>query len=108
MLGKLNNKKRVVGQEMMKATDEAVAVAQKAVEVTEQEIEKRVAPVREGLLKRFPVLSILAVTFGVTATLVGMEQLIVQNEWLYEHPTVVLSLGIGILVLTGTLYKKLG
>ena len=78
------------------------------IEMTEDKIETVVAPVRRGFVRRFPILFILLVTFGVTATLTGMEQLLLQVEFLNNNPFVVLIIGIVLLVLTGTLYKKLG
>jgi hypothetical protein len=81
---------------------------QGVVEATEQHIELAVAPVRKNILKRFPILFILAVTFGITATMTGMEQILIQHDLLADHPGVITFIGVGILILTGTVYKKLG
>lgn len=91
-----------------KVTGEVLDGAGRIVSATETQIEQTVAPIRKSILKRFPVLFLLAVTFGFTATVTGIEQLLIQHQLLQQHPSVILSIGIMILVLTGTLYKKLG
>lgn len=78
------------------------------VSTTEKKIEATVSPIRDSIFKRFPVLIGLAVTFGITATAVGMEQILLQYSALKNNPWIIFGLGIGTLILTGTLYKKLG
>ena len=82
--------------------------AQRLVQETEEVIENTFAPVREGLLKRFPTLFILVVTFGVSLVVFSVEQLLLRSTFFIEHPWISLLFGVGILTLTGTLYKKLG
>lgn len=79
-----------------------------AVQTTEDRIEGVVTPVRKSIIKRFPILFLLLVTMGVTATITGMEQLLLQSNFLQSNPIVVLIIGLALLVLAGTLYKKLG
>ncbi len=67
-----------------------------------------IAPVRQSLFKRFPVLATLLVTFGVSATFFGIERTIAEIAWLNERPFLIFALGIGALVLSGKLYQKLG
>jgi hypothetical protein len=100
--------KESVSDQVTNVTGEVLDGVEKVIETTSVEIEKTVAPVRRSIIKRFPVLFLLAVTFGFTATITGIEQLLIQSELLQDHPVVILLVGIGILVLTGTLYKKLG
>jgi uncharacterized integral membrane protein len=64
-------------------------------------------PVRENALKRFPVLFTLLTTFGVVSTLYGFERIINDIPLLHNNPFSLLIIGVGILALTGTLYKKL-
>jgi len=66
-----------------------------------------VAPTRQSILKRFPILFSLLVTFGVATTFLGFERVVSQIVFLDQYPVVMLILGVGILALTGTLYKKL-
>lgn len=68
---------------------------------------KVMEPVRESFFKRFPTLSILLATFGVSATVYGIERIIADITWLNERPYAIFLLGISILVVTGRLYKKL-
>lgn len=74
----------------------------------EQTMETVVEPARRSLLERFPVLFALLVTFGVSATFLGFERVLMEIPFIYERPWIILTLGIGVLVGTGTLYKKLG
>ena len=74
----------------------------------EQDFENKIRPVRQQLIYRFPVLFLLAVTFGVTAVFTGIEQILLKNNLLQTHPWLILLCGIIVLFLTGKLYKKLG
>lgn len=71
------------------------------------EVDKAVLPVRETVLKRYPVFFALVVTFGVAAMILGLEQILLTVPLFFEHPWVLFLLGVGILTVTGTLYKKL-
>lgn len=67
-----------------------------------------VVPVRKNLLARFPITTVLIVTFGVTAVTYGAERLYQEIEILNEHPLVLLISGLAALMITGKLYQKLG
>lgn len=82
-------------------------VQTKTIAVTKT-VDGYVMPVRETIFKRFPVFFSLLVTFGVSATFLGMEQVLLQYELLREKPVLILLAGITVLVFTGRLYKKLG
>lgn len=71
------------------------------------EVDKVVLPVRETVLKRYPILFALVVTIGVAATILGLEQILLTIPLFIEHPWILFLLGVGILAITGTLYKKL-
>jgi hypothetical protein len=73
----------------------------------EQRFEQVAQPVRRSVFYRFPILFTLLVAFGFTTTLVGFELVLAEWSYVYERPWLVLLLGLSILVLTGTLYKKL-
>lgn len=73
----------------------------------EQNINTVATPVRERVFRRFPILFVLATTFGVAAVFFGFERIIAEVDFLYNRPWLILSLGIAILLLTGTLYKIL-
>ena len=101
-------KKVTITEEVLKTAATAVDDVSEVVKRTESKVEEVVAPVRQRVLKRFPIVFLLLVTFGVTATVTGMERLLLQFDILQTHPSVVLVIGLVILILTGTLYKRLG
>lgn len=74
----------------------------------EEHVVKRLAEGRNNAVARFPLLFTLLTAFGVVATFYGFEHLIDQSTWLSENPLILLSVGVGSLILTGALYKKLG
>jgi hypothetical protein len=78
------------------------------IQATEHEIDATLKPLRTGLSHRFPSIYVLLVTLGVTATVLGIEQLLMRYQLLSNYPWLILALGVGLLVFTGTLYKKLG
>lgn len=78
-----------------------------SVENTVTHTERAFEPIRKSVLRRFPTLFTLLVTFGVTATFFGMERIILDISWLNERPWLILTVGLGTLILTGRLYKKL-
>ncbi len=66
-----------------------------------------IRPVRESILKRFPVLFSLLGAFGLTATFLGIENSILKYELFIKYPELILLIGVIILVFTGRLYMKL-
>lgn len=62
---------------------------------------------RKAVFQRFPLLFTLLGTFGLVATFHGFER-VMDQVGLSNQPFVLLGVGLGILVFTGTLYKKLG
>lgn len=80
---------------------------ERTIERAESFTKQAAAPVQQHVFKRFPVLFILATTFGLTMVLLGAEQILLAS-WLGEHPKISFLLGILILTATGTIYKKLG
>lgn len=77
------------------------------VEHIERTVDSQIAPERESALKRFPRLFTLLVAFGVCTTYYGFEKLVDQVDFISTRPFIMLILGISILAITGTLYKKL-
>jgi hypothetical protein len=70
-------------------------------------IDSVVAPVRKTILKRYPFIFALLISLGATAVFLGIEQILLQFDILRTQPWLIVSLGVGILALTGRLYKKL-
>ena len=65
-------------------------------------------PMRATFFRRFPSIALLLVTFGAAATIFGIERIITETAWLNDRPFLIFALGVGILILTGRLSKKLG
>ncbi len=76
------------------------------VEATKK-IDTLVSPTRSTFAKRYPTLFSLLATLGVIMTFLGIEQILLTADILEQHPMLILALGVAILALTGTLYKKL-
>jgi hypothetical protein len=95
--------KRFLGVEVVSSFEK---VESRTIEITKT-VDGYVMPVRETLFKRFPVLFSVLVTFGVSATFIGFEQMLLQYELLRNNPELILIFGVVVLVFTGTLYKKL-
>lgn len=94
--------------------DVIAALSQQVVQVNEK-LEavltgtmKQLEPVQRTAFTRFPTVFTLLVTFGVTATFFGVERILEEVAYLNDRPWLILALGIGVLVITGRLYKKLG
>lgn len=100
----LNKFKKAATSQIVETLDEV----QHLTEAAETAVEKEVAPIRESILKRFPTLFLLAVTFGVTAVISSLEQLLEKYDLLQDSPWLLLFIGVGTLAFTGKLYKKLG
>lgn len=67
-----------------------------------------VEPVRQSVFKRYPLLFAMLVTLGGASTIVGLERLLLELSLFDEHPWLLFSMGVVILMATGSLYKKLG
>ena len=68
------------------------------------ELEKK----RNNAFKRFPLVFTLLGTFGVVSVLYGVQHLFDKVPFLVNNPIAALIVGIVVLLITGTLYKKLG
>lgn len=62
---------------------------------------------RNSAFARFPLLFTLLGSIGVVATFYGFERLIDKIDLLADNPFILLASGVLILILTGSLYKKL-
>lgn len=63
---------------------------------------------RDSTFKKFPLLFTLLGTFGLVATFYGFQHIIEKVPLLASNPYITLGVGLFTLLLTGTLYKKLG
>ena len=58
-----------------------------------------------SVLARYPLLFSLLGTFGFVSVLYGFEKVIDQIPFFRNNPLLILLMGLGILVFTGSLYK---
>lgn len=94
-------------KKIIDASLDIVDSVQEVITEVESGMEQRLAPVRKNLIERFPVLFMLVTTGGFVLVLFSMEAIFANWLLLQNYPWVTLTIGIGILVATGTLYKKL-
>jgi predicted ABC-type sugar transport system permease subunit len=74
----------------------------------EQNVVTKLATSRDSAYERFPLLFMLLASFGLVATFYGFEGIIDQIDALANNPFILLCIGLTTLIITGTLYKKLG
>jgi hypothetical protein len=79
----------------------------KKLEDTTEKLEGYLKKRSEGVFTRYPVLFSLLATFGFVSVLYGFERLIDSIPIFSENPLTLLFTGVFILLLTGSLYKKL-
>lgn len=77
------------------------------VTTTTKKLDDFVAPARTSFASRYPTVFSILATLGVAMTFLGIEQLLLASSLLERYPILILALGVGLLILTGTLYKKL-
>ncbi len=82
--------------------------APQEIKQVEQKVVNELSKSRDSAYMRFPLLFTLLAAFGLVATFYGFEHIIDGIPLLADNPLILLSVGIGSLFLTGTLYKKLG
>ncbi len=87
--------------------EKTLDTVEKTVDTVDKEAQMLMQPIHKTVFARFPILFTLLVTFGVSTTFLALEKLVIQISILNDHPLLMLAIGVGVLVLTGTLYKKL-
>ena len=107
MLQKLQKNTDQILSSSKRFTETAINTVDGAVTKATTEVDTYIRPLRQSVLSRFPIIFSLLTTFGVATTFLGFEKIVSDIQFLNNHPLVMLILGIGILALTGTLYKKL-
>jgi hypothetical protein len=58
--------------------------------------------------ERFPLVYAMLATFGLVCTIAGFNHVIAKIEFLNNNPITLIIFGIGLLLITGAAYKKLG
>ncbi len=88
--------------------DVVVDVVENTIKTIESKTDKVSEPLRRTLFKRFPIIAVLAVAFGVTATASGAQLLFMKVEFFVDHPGVLMTAGLIALVVMGKLHQKFG
>lgn len=96
-----------VGEVVTRAAAESLERVDGVVGATTARLDTLLTPTRQSVAARYPTLFTLLGTFGAAATFLGFEQLLLASSLLERYPLLILLVGLGILALTGTLYKKL-
>lgn len=73
----------------------------------EKYLTKKFDETRVGAKDRFPLLTALIATFGLVMLLAGFQRVIEKIEFLNNNPWLLVVSGLTILIITGTVYKKL-
>lgn len=73
----------------------------------EEKLAHKIVEGRNRAAVRFPLAFGLAASFGLVSTFYGFEALINKVKWLSDNPWMMLLVGVGTLIATGTAYKKL-
>lgn len=92
---------------MKESLDKALEEIGKNTRDLETKLDELARPVRKSALRRFPIFFTLVTTFGAAAVFVGFERMLESIPIMRDNPLLILLCGISVLVLTGTLYKKL-
>jgi hypothetical protein len=77
------------------------------IEDLSEEINKKMALNTNPVLRRYRLTFGLLVVFGVVAVSEGAKGLLEESGLFVGHPLYLLITGLGILIITGSLYKKL-
>jgi len=103
----LKNKASVAQDIVTSQTVGTFEVVEKVITSSERVVSSVADPLRKRALQRFPVIFSILAAVGVTATFLGLEQVILQYEIFLKYPFLLLTIGVILLVFTGKLYKKL-
>ncbi len=96
-----------MAESLRSITDREKAAVQRLTD-KEKAVVGRLAEKKQHVLDRVPLLFTLLGAFGLVATFYGFEHLIDSIDLLANNPFILLGVGVGTLIFTGTLYKKLG
>lgn len=69
---------------------------------------QRVEESGKTVFARYPILFTILPAFGAAFVFYSFERLAESIPLLYNNPLLILVIGLGVLFLTGTLYKRLG
>ena len=84
-----------------------VDLVEDGVEKTVEGVNSYMTPIRDTVLKRYPILFSLLVIYGASMTILGFEYVLHSYGVLEGYPWTVFIVGILVLLFTGKLYKAL-
>ncbi|MFA6325028.1 MAG: hypothetical protein WCX46_02260 [Candidatus Paceibacterota bacterium] len=79
----------------------------KGIEDTTAKVNKVFGEKGRDVFSRYPLTFALLIVFGATLVTQGIKDLLLSIPFLKNSPFTMLGLGLLILIITGTLYKKL-
>lgn len=103
----MSTKKYSKIEDLEKTLEETLRKLESAVAKTESIIEIKTEPLRKHVFKKHPTLFFLLATAGIIATSLGFELLLLRYSLFIQYPIILIVVGVFILSVTGTLYKKL-
>lgn len=62
---------------------------------------------REAVSRRFPLPFALLIATGAVCTWVGISRLVDKVDYLHRNPILLVVVGVTILIITGSIYRKL-
>jgi len=80
----------------------------KRIEDLTKDVHEKIEKRGQSVFARYPMLFSLLGTFGLAMTLYGIEGVVEKIPFFSGRPFLILLVGIVLLVLTGSLYKRLG
>jgi hypothetical protein len=79
----------------------------KAIKEKEKAVVKNLSHKKEHAIERFPLVFTILGSFGLVSVFYGFEGIIDRIDLFSNNPVILLIFGLGLLIFTGTLYKKL-
>lgn len=70
-------------------------------------VSRKMLGLRNSAFHKYPLLFVLLSSFGLVATFYGFEKVIDTIPFFSEKPYAILLTGVVVLILTGSLFKKL-
>jgi hypothetical protein len=104
---KIKKEVTFVSKEVAEITMEAADFVEGEAEKTVDGVDSYISPIRETVLKRYPLLFSLLVISGAVTTLLGFEYVLHSYGILATYPWMVFFVGVAILSFTGGLYNSL-
>ena len=96
----MNNKTEELGDKVVRTTTEILTEM-------EHDIDEIIRSNEKSGLEKYPLFFTILVAFGFIITIYSFEKIADQIPFIADNPYLMLAVGLGILIFTGTLYRKL-